>query len=182
MNSVQSGVSEEEQTSHSRPLEGMRVIDLTDHRGDVGPWMLGELGADVIKVEPPGGCSTRALNPIRKDDISDLPALINVWATWCIACRVEHPFLMKLKEESILKIYGLNYKDDKNKALELLKRDGNPFEFSIYDFEGRLAIDLGVYGAPETFFIDKRGVIRERHVGVIDEKVWETKFAKYLDE
>jgi len=119
---------------------------------------------------------------LSKDDISDLPALINVWATWCIACRVEHPFLMKLKEESILKIYGLNYKDDKNKALELLKRDGNPFEFSIYDFEGRLAIDLGVYGAPETFFIDKRGVIRERHVGVIDEKVWETKFAKYLDE
>ena len=119
---------------------------------------------------------------LSKDDISDLPALINVWATWCIACRVEHPFLMKLKEESILKIYGLNYKDDKTKALELLKRDGNPFEFSIYDFEGRLAIDLGVYGAPETFFIDKRGVIRERHVGVIDEKVWETKFAKYLDE
>ena len=119
---------------------------------------------------------------LSKDDISDLPALINVWATWCIACRVEHPFLMKLKEESILKIYGLNYKDNKNKALELLKRDGNPFEFSIYDFEGRLAIDLGVYGAPETFFIDKRGVIRERHVGVIDEKVWETKFAKYLDE
>ena len=75
MNSVQSGVSEEEQTNHSRPLEGMRVIDLTDHRGDVGPWMLGELGADVIKVEPPGGCSTRALNPIRKDDISDLRSL-----------------------------------------------------------------------------------------------------------
>jgi cytochrome c biogenesis protein CcmG/thiol:disulfide interchange protein DsbE len=89
---------------------------------------------------------------------------------------------MKLKEESILKIYGLNYKDNKNKALELLKRDGNPFEFSIYDFEGRLAIDLGVYGAPETFFIDKNGVIRERHVGVIDERVWEAKFAKYLDE
>jgi cytochrome c biogenesis protein CcmG/thiol:disulfide interchange protein DsbE len=119
---------------------------------------------------------------LSKDDISDLPALINVWATWCIACRVEHPFLMKLKEESILKIYGLNYKDNKNKALQLLKRDGNPFEFSIYDFEGRLAIDLGVYGAPETFFIDKNGVIRERHVGVIDERVWEAKFAKYLDE
>ena len=105
-----------------------------------------------------------------------------VWATWCIACRVEHPFLMKLKEESRLTIYGLNYKDNKLKALDLLERDGNPFEFSIYDFEGRLAIDLGVYGAPETFFIDKNGLIRERHVGVIDEKVWEEKFSKYLDE
>ena len=119
---------------------------------------------------------------LSKSDISHFPAIVNVWATWCITCRVEHPFLLNLKKESKIKIYGLNYKDDKTKALELLKRDGNPFEFSIYDFEGRLAIDLGVYGAPETFFIDKRGVIRERHVGVIDEKVWETKFAKYLDE
>ena len=119
---------------------------------------------------------------LTKQDLIKLPALINVWATWCIACRVEHPFLMKLKEESRLTIYGLNYKDNKLKALDLLERDGDPFEFSIYDFEGRLAIDLGVYGAPETFFIDKNGLIRERHVGVIDEKVWEDKFSKYLDE
>ena len=119
---------------------------------------------------------------LTKQDIIKLPALINVWATWCIACRVEHPFLMKLKEESRLTIYGLNYKDNKLKALDLLERDGNPFEFSIYDFEGRLAIDLGVYGAHETFFIDKNGLIRERHVGVIDEKVWEEKFSKYLNE
>ena len=119
---------------------------------------------------------------LTKQDIIKLPALINVWATWCIACRVEHPFLMKLKEESILTIYGLNYKDNKLKALDQLERDGNPFEFSIYDFEGRLAIDLGVYGAPETFFIDKNGLIRERHVGVIDERVWEEKFSKYLNE
>ena len=119
---------------------------------------------------------------LTKQDIIKLPALINVWATWCIACRVEHPFLMKLKEESTLTIYGLNYKDNKLKALDLLERDGNPFEFSIYDFEGRLAIDLGVYGAPETFFIDENGLIRERHVGVIDERVWEEKFSKYLNE
>lgn len=117
-----------------------------------------------------------------KKDISQLPALINVWATWCIACRVEHPFLMKLKEEEALAIYGLNYKDNREKALDLLNRDGNPYVFSIYDYEGRLAIDLGVYGAPETFFIDKEGIIQERHVGVIDEKVWADKFQKYLDE
>ena len=119
---------------------------------------------------------------LTKQDIIKLPALINVWATWCIACRVEHPFLMKLKEESRLTIYGLNYKDNRLKALDLLERDGNPFEFSIFDFEGRLAIDLGVYGAPETFFIDKNGLIRERHVGVIDERVWEEKFSEYLNE
>ena len=119
---------------------------------------------------------------IGSEQLIGRPTLVNVWATWCIACRIEHPFLMKLKDESSLTIYGLNYKDNKEKALELLRRDGNPFEFSIYDFEGRLAIDLGVYGAPETFFIDKNGFIRERHVGVIDEKVWKDKFAKYLDE
>jgi len=119
---------------------------------------------------------------LTKEDISELPALINVWATWCIACRIEHPFLMRLKEDSEVTIYGLNYKDNKQKALDLLERDGNPFEFSIYDLEGRLAIDLGVYGAPETFFIDKNGIIRERHVGVVDETVWQKKFAKYLDE
>ena len=119
---------------------------------------------------------------LSKKDISELPALINVWATWCIACRIEHPFLMDLKKNSVLKIYGLNYKDEREKALDLLKRDGDPYEFSIYDFDGRLAIDLGVYGAPETFFIDENGVIRERHVGVIDKKVWEEKFAIYLNE
>ena len=115
-------------------------------------------------------------------DLKGQPALVNVWATWCIACRVEHPFLMQLKNESVVTIYGLNYKDNRTKALSLLERDGDPYEFSIYDFEGRLAIDLGVYGAPETFFVDKNGVIRERHVGVIDETVWEKKFAKYLNE
>ena len=75
MNSLQPGVSDEAHNSESRPLAGMRVIDLTDHRGDVGPWMLGELGADVIKVEPPAGCSTREMHPIRKDDTSDLRSL-----------------------------------------------------------------------------------------------------------
>ena len=89
---------------------------------------------------------------------------------------------MDLKKNSVLKIYGLNYKDEREKALDLLKKDGDPYEFSIYDFDGRLAIDLGVYGAPETFFIDENGVIRERHVGVIDKRVWEEKFAIYLNE
>ena len=121
-------------------------------------------------------------NLISKRNISNLPALINVWATWCIACRVEHPFLMKLKNDSILTVYGLNYKDDRQKALDLLEREGNPFQFSIFDQHGKLAIDLGVYGAPETFFIDKRGIIRERHVGVLNDEVWKEKFEKLLNE
>ena len=105
-----------------------------------------------------------------------------MWATWCIACKVEHPFLMKLKEESVLTVYGLNYKDNRSKAIKLLEIDGNPFELSIFDQQGKLAIDLGVYGAPETFFVDKKGIIRERHVGGLTKKVWEDKFEKFLIE
>ena len=119
---------------------------------------------------------------ISKGSINKLPAVLNVWATWCIACKVEHPFLMQLKEESIVTVYGLNYKDSRKKALDLLKKDGNPFELSIFDQYGKLAIDLGVYGAPETFFIDKQGMIRERHVGVLTTKVWKEKFEKFLNE
>ena len=119
---------------------------------------------------------------ISKTSINKLPALINVWATWCVACKVEHPFLMKLKEESVLTVYGLNYKDNRSKAIKLLETDGNPFELSIFDKEGKLAIDLGVYGAPETFFVDKKGIIRERHVGVLTTKVWKEKFEKFLIE
>jgi len=119
---------------------------------------------------------------IQKSDINQLPALINVWATWCIACRVEHPFLMKLKNQSTVTVYGLNYKDSREKALKLLENEGNPFEFSIFDQSGKLAIDLGVYGAPETFFIDEKGIIKERHVGALTEKVWKEKFGKYLKD
>ena len=119
---------------------------------------------------------------ISKSSINKLPALINVWATWCVACKVEHPFLMKLKEESVLTVYGLNYKDNRSKAIKLLEIEGNPFELSIFDQQGKLAIDLGVYGAPETFFVDKEGIIRERHVGVLTTKVWKEKFEKFLIE
>ena len=119
---------------------------------------------------------------ISKSSINKLPALINVWATWCVACKVEHPFLMKLKEESVLTVYGLNYKDNRSKAMKLLEIEGNPFELSIFDQQGKLAIDLGVYGAPETFFVDKEGIIRERHVGVLTTKVWKEKFEKFLIE
>ena len=101
-----------------------------------------------------------------------LPAIMNVWATWCITCKIEHPFLMQLKAEEKVNTYGINYKDDREKAMKLLKDDGNPFIFSIFDDKGRLAIDLGVYGAPETFLIDKKGKIRVRHVGELNQKIW----------
>mgnify|MGYP001303151321 CR=1 FL=1 len=111
-----------------------------------------------------------------------LPAIMNVWATWCITCKIEHPFLMQLKAEEKVNTYGINYKDDREKAMKLLKDDGNPFIFSIFDDKGRLAIDLGVYGAPETFLIDKKGKIRVRHVGELNQKIWNEKFQDVIYE
>ena len=87
---------------------------------------------------------------------------------------------MKLKKESVISIYGINYKDQKKKAIDLLEKIGNPYEFSIFDQKGILAKDLGVYGAPETFLIDQKGVIKVRHVGALTPDVWEKKFKGFL--
>jgi cytochrome c biogenesis protein CcmG, thiol:disulfide interchange protein DsbE len=100
------------------------------------------------------------------------PALLNVWATWCISCRVEHPYLNKLAKEGI-RIIGLNYKDDIVEANKWLAEKGDPFALSIIDSSGRVGLDLGVFGAPETYVIDSTGTIRYKHVGVVDDRVWQ---------
>jgi cytochrome c biogenesis protein CcmG/thiol:disulfide interchange protein DsbE len=102
------------------------------------------------------------------------PALLNVWATWCVSCRVEHPYLQTLADAGV-PIYGINYKDDSQAAREWLADLGDPYRLSIVDASGSLGLDLGVYGAPETYFVDAAGVVRYRHVGVIDERVWRSR-------
>ncbi|SRR6056297_2494424 len=108
---------------------------------------------------------------LRRADVTGEPALFNVWATWCVACRVEHPYLQQLAEEGVA-IYGINYKDDSAAAQQWLRNLGDPYLANIVDREGTLGLDLGVYGAPETYFVDAEGVVRYRHVGVIDERLW----------
>ena len=103
------------------------------------------------------------------------PALLNVWATWCVSCRVEHPYLNKLSEKGI-RIIGLNYKDDIVAARQWLEAKGDPYALSIVDDTGRMGLDLGVFGAPETYVVDSTGTIRYKHVGVVDDRVWK----KYL--
>lgn len=98
-------------------------------------------------------------------------ALVNVWATWCITCRVEHPFLMQLAKENIA-IYGINYKDSNPAAIVWLKEKGDPYRDVIVDAEGKLGIDLGVFGAPETYFVDSSGTIRHKHVGDLNAQNW----------
>lgn len=97
--------------------------------------------------------------------------LLNVWASWCEACIEEQVFMLQLAREGV-PIYGLNYKDKSEDALQWLAQWGNPYSMIGQDTEGRVAIDLGVYGAPETFVIDKKGIIRYRHVGVMDQEIW----------
>ncbi|MFM5463079.1 DsbE family thiol:disulfide interchange protein [Aeromonas simiae] len=101
------------------------------------------------------------------------PMLLNVWATWCPTCYSEHEYLKALASQGIA-IIGMNYKDDRTKAIGWLKELGNPYQVTLYDPDGMLGLDLGVYGAPETFFIDSQGIIRYRHVGDINPQVWES--------
>lgn len=108
-----------------------------------------------------------------KAAVSGEVALFNVWATWCVSCRVEHPYLTELAEQGVA-IYGINYKDDDAAALDWLQQLGDPYLASIADREGTLGVDLGVYGAPETYLVDASGLVRYRHVGVVDERVWTT--------
>ncbi|MFV0278215.1 MAG: DsbE family thiol:disulfide interchange protein [Parahaliea sp.] len=108
-------------------------------------------------------------------------SLVNVWATWCVSCRVEHPYLNKLRQAGV-HVVGVNYKDDPAAARRWLRELGDPYSANIVDAEGELGLNLGVYGAPETYFVDARGVIRYRHVGVIDERRWNERLAPLYRE
>ena len=109
----------------------------------------------------------------QRNDVTGEVSLFNVWATWCVSCRVEHPYLTQLAREGVA-IYGINYKDEDAAAMRWLDELGDPYIVSIADHEGTLGLDLGVYGAPETYLVDAEGVVRYRHVGVVDERVWTT--------
>ncbi len=108
--------------------------------------------------------------------------LLNVWASWCSGCREEHPLLMRLAESGEVPIYGLDYKDRRDDALAWLKRFGNPYPVSALDESGRTGIDYGVYGVPETYVIDKRGTIRYKHIGPLDDEVLGTKVLPLIRE
>jgi cytochrome c biogenesis protein CcmG/thiol:disulfide interchange protein DsbE len=109
-------------------------------------------------------------------------SLLNVWGTWCPACRDEHDDLLWLAREKGVRIVGLNYKDNREEALKWLATLGDPYAINVYDPRGSLGFDLGVYGAPETYFIDAEGIVRYRHVGVINEKVWNAEFQPLMEQ
>ena len=114
--------------------------------------------------------------PLTQADLIGKPALVNVWATWCPSCKVEHPYLNKLAEQGVV-IHGVNYKDDNAAAIKWLAEFHNPYQLNISDDQGSLGLNLGVFGAPETFLVDAKGIIRYKHVGVVDATVWREQLA-----
>ncbi len=121
--------------------------------------------------------------PARALTVADLKgeiALLNVWATWCPSCYDEHHQLLELAADGV-PIFGLNYKDERQAALEWLSRLGNPYQRIVEDAQGQLGLDLGVYGAPETYLLDASGVVRYRHVGVVTGDVWNEQFLPRIE-
>jgi len=115
-------------------------------------------------------------------DLKGHVSLLNVWASWCTACMEEHALLVKVKKTRNLVIYGLDYKDHIADGLSWLGRFGNPYRAVLFDPKGRTGIDLGVYGVPETFVIDKKGVIRYKYIGAITEEALEKKILPMIHE
>jgi cytochrome c biogenesis protein CcmG/thiol:disulfide interchange protein DsbE len=99
--------------------------------------------------------------------------LLNVWASWCVSCRIEHPLLVDLAKRDFVPIVGLNYKDRRDDGMQWLAKLGNPYTLSVQDVDGRVGIDYGVYGVPETFVIDKAGVVQYKQIGPITPEAWE---------
>jgi cytochrome c biogenesis protein CcmG, thiol:disulfide interchange protein DsbE len=117
--------------------------------------------------------------------------LLNFWGSWCVACREEHPWLLEYAKSNAIPIYGIDYKygndqsDERAAAQQLLGELGNPYTLTVFDGDGRVSIDYGVYGAPESFLIDRNGVIRFKQIGPITPDVWEKKIlplAKQLNQ
>jgi cytochrome c biogenesis protein CcmG, thiol:disulfide interchange protein DsbE len=114
-------------------------------------------------------------------DIRGKVALVNVWATWCPTCRAEHAQLLAIAAAGT-PVVGINYKDERGDAQAWLEELGNPYQFNIFDPEGRLGLDLGVYGAPETYLVDRRGIIRYKRVGAVDATVWLQEIKPLVDQ
>jgi len=108
--------------------------------------------------------------------------LLNVWASWCVSCRQEHPVLVELARHNVAPIIGLDYKDGREPAIAWLNEHGNPYRLSIWDQDGKVGIDYGVYGVPETFVIDKAGIVRMKHIGPLTQTVVSEKIIPLVKE
>ncbi len=119
---------------------------------------------------------------VSSQDLEGKVALLNVWATWCVGCRQEHGFLLELSRSGTVPIYGLNWRDERAAALDWLERLGDPYQASAYDADGQVAVEWGVYGAPETFLLDRDGTVLHKHIGPLTEAYWRRDFLPVIEE
>ena len=142
-----------------------------------------EVPSPLVDKPAPAFALTRlddASRTIRRDDMLGKVWLLNVWASWCEACRTEHPTLVSFAKTGTVPIVGLNYKDTRTEGLGWLARFGDPYAMSLFDEKGRVGIDFGVYGVPETFVIDKQGVVRFKLIGPLTPELITTKIRPLL--
>jgi cytochrome c biogenesis protein CcmG, thiol:disulfide interchange protein DsbE len=135
-----------------------------------------EVPSPLIGKPAPDFALPRLDNPqqtLRRADLLGQVWLLNVWASWCVACRQEHPLLVEFARRKVVSMYGLNYKDQPAAAQSWLGDGGNPYDASLSDEWGKVGIDFGVYGVPETFLIDRAGVIKFKHTGPLTAEVLE---------
>lgn len=119
---------------------------------------------------------------ITEKEFQNQVSVLNVWASWCVSCLAEHRYVKAFAKEAPVQFYGLNYKDNRVNAQQWLANYGNPYKKVAFDPDGEVAIDLGVYGTPESFLIDKKGIIRFKYVGVVGDRIWQQEFLPRIEE
>jgi cytochrome c biogenesis protein CcmG/thiol:disulfide interchange protein DsbE len=158
-------------------LVGFLAVGLTLDPRELPSPLIGKAAPafDLPVLQQPGEGGGPAARRFAPSDMRGKVWLLNVWASWCVSCREEHPVLVELSKKGVLPILGLNYKDKDADAQRWLAQFGNPYQVSIVDADGRTGIDYGVYGVPETYVIDAAGVIRYKQIGPITPDLLEHK-------
>jgi cytochrome c biogenesis protein CcmG/thiol:disulfide interchange protein DsbE len=144
-----------------------------------------EVPSPLIGRPAPDFAAPRLDDPsqvVRRDDLKGQVWVLNVWASWCAPCLDEHPALTAFAQSTTVPVIGLNYKDDRAAARGWLQRHGDPFRLSLQDPQGRTGIDFGVYGVPETFVIDRDGIVRFKHVGVLTPQIIDARIRPLIAE
>ena len=158
-------------------LAGFLAVGLNLNPREVPSPLIGKPapGFDLTMLDAPD-------QRLKRDDLLGKVWVLNVWASWCAPCREEHPLVVELARRKLAPVYGLNYKDTRPAGLAFLTQLGNPYEASLFDADGRVGIDYGVYGVPETFVVDKQGTIRYKQIGPLTPEVIEKKIVPLLKE
>ena len=144
-----------------------------------------EVPSPLVGKPAPAFIAPLLSEPAKTFNIADMKGkvwLLNVWASWCVACREEHPALVAISKTGIVDIYGLDYKDTDAEAQAVIDANGNPYKAIATDADGKIGIDYGVYGVPETYIIDKAGIIRYKQIGLITEEAFFTKILPMVKE